>query len=61
MYYSLETFSECNRIPIHTFTGYFFSGVSYCNDRERVFIFVYDTKEKENQNTRQSYLFVQIR
>jgi hypothetical protein len=33
-----------------------FSEVSYCYDRERVFIFVYDTKEKDHQNTRQSDL-----
>jgi hypothetical protein len=31
-----------------------FSGVSYCDNRERVFMFDYDTKEKEHQNTRQS-------
>jgi hypothetical protein len=31
-----------------------FSGVSYCDNRERVFMFDYDTKEKERQNTRQS-------
>jgi hypothetical protein len=30
-----------------------FSGVSYCDNRERVFMFDYDTKEKEQQNTRQ--------
>jgi hypothetical protein len=30
-----------------------FSGVSYCGNRERVFMFEYDTKEKEHQNTRQ--------
>jgi hypothetical protein len=29
-----------------------FSGISYCDNRERVFIFDYDTKEKEHQNTR---------
>jgi hypothetical protein len=33
---------------------YLFSGVSYCDNNERVFIFDYDTKEKEHQNTRQS-------
>jgi hypothetical protein len=31
-----------------------FSGVSYCDSRERVFMFDYDTKEKEHQNSRQS-------
>jgi hypothetical protein len=31
-----------------------FSGVSYCDNRERVFMFYYDTKEKEHQNTQQS-------
>jgi hypothetical protein len=31
-----------------------FPGVSYCENRERVFMFDYDTKEKEHQNTRQS-------
>jgi hypothetical protein len=31
-----------------------FSGVSYFDTRERVFISDYDTKEKEHQNTRQS-------
>jgi hypothetical protein len=31
-----------------------FYGVSYCDNRERVFMFGYDTKEKEHQNTRQS-------
>jgi hypothetical protein len=30
-----------------------FSGVLYCDNRERVFMFDYDTKEKEHQNTRQ--------
>jgi hypothetical protein len=29
-------------------------GVSYCDNRKRVFMFDYDTKEKEHQNTRQS-------
>jgi hypothetical protein len=29
-------------------------GVLYCDNRERVFMFDYDTKEKEHQNTRQS-------
>jgi hypothetical protein len=33
-----------------------FSGVSW-NNRERVFMFDYDTKEKEHQNTRQSDLY----
>jgi hypothetical protein len=28
-----------------------FSGVSYSSNRERVFMFDYDTKEKEHQNT----------
>jgi hypothetical protein len=28
-----------------------FSGVSYSGNRERVFIFDYDTKEKEHKNT----------
>jgi hypothetical protein len=27
------------------------SGVSYCDNKERVFIFDYHTKEKEHQNT----------
>jgi hypothetical protein len=31
-----------------------FSGISNCDNRERVFMFDYDTKEKEHQNTRQS-------
>jgi hypothetical protein len=31
-----------------------FSEVSYCDNRECLFMFDYDTKEKENQNTRQS-------
>jgi hypothetical protein len=31
-----------------------FPGVSYCDNRERDFMFDYDTKEKEHQNTRQS-------
>jgi hypothetical protein len=31
-----------------------FPGISYCDNRERVFMFDYDTKEKEHQNTRQS-------
>jgi hypothetical protein len=30
-----------------------FSGVSYCDNRERDFMFDYDKKEKEHQNTRQ--------
>jgi hypothetical protein len=30
-----------------------FSEVSYYDNREREFIFDYDTKEKEHQNTRQ--------
>jgi hypothetical protein len=34
-----------------------FSGVSYCDNRERVFMFDFDTKEKEHQNTRQSDAF----
>jgi hypothetical protein len=33
-----------------------FSGVSYCDNRERVFMFDYYTKEKEHRNTRQSLL-----
>jgi hypothetical protein len=37
-----------------------FSGVSYCDNKERVFMFDYDTKKKEHQNTRQSDL-LQIR
>jgi hypothetical protein len=28
-----------------------FSGVSYCDYRERFFMFDYDTKEEEHQNT----------
>jgi hypothetical protein len=32
--------------------------VLYCGDRERVFIFSYDTKEKEYQNTWQSELYL---
>jgi hypothetical protein len=32
----------------------FFSDISYCDNRERVFMLDYDTKEKEHQNTRQS-------
>jgi hypothetical protein len=39
------------QVLVHWF---FFSGVSYCDNRERVFMFDYDTKEKEHQNTRQS-------
>jgi hypothetical protein len=31
-----------------------FSGDSYCNNRDCVFMFDYDTKEKEHQNTRKS-------
>jgi hypothetical protein len=31
-----------------------FSGVSYCDNRGRVFMIDYDTKEKEHQNTRRS-------
>jgi hypothetical protein len=31
-----------------------FPGVSYCDNRVHVFMFDYDTKEKEHQNTRQS-------
>jgi hypothetical protein len=34
-----------------------FSGVSYCDNRERVVMFDYDTKEKKHQNTRQSDLY----
>jgi hypothetical protein len=34
-----------------------FSGVPYCDNRDRDFTFDYDTKEKEHQNTRQSYLY----
>jgi hypothetical protein len=34
-------------------TLFLFSGVSYCDQREHVFIFVYETKEKEHQNNRQ--------
>jgi hypothetical protein len=40
------------------YTGYFFSGVSYGNNWECAFIFAYDTKEKEHQNTRQSDLYL---
>jgi hypothetical protein len=46
----------------------FFSGDPYSDNRERVFMFDYDTKEKEQQNSRRSDLyseatppFVQIR
>jgi hypothetical protein len=31
-----------------------FSGVLYCDNRERAFMFDYDTEEKEHQNTRLS-------
>jgi hypothetical protein len=31
--------------------GFIYSGVSYCDNREHVFIFAYDKKEKEHQNT----------
>jgi hypothetical protein len=31
-----------------------FLRVSFCDNRERVLMFDYDTKEKEHQNTRQS-------
>jgi hypothetical protein len=31
-----------------------FSRVSYCDNRERVFMFDYDTKEKAHQKNRQS-------
>jgi hypothetical protein len=34
-----------------------FCGVSFCGSRERVFMFDYDTEEKEHQNTRQSDLY----
>jgi hypothetical protein len=34
-----------------------FCGVSYCGIRKRVFVFDYDTKDKEHQNTRQSDLY----
>jgi hypothetical protein len=34
-----------------------FSWVSYCDIRERDFIYDYDSKEKEHQNTRQSDLY----
>jgi hypothetical protein len=34
-----------------------FSGISYCNNGERVFMFDFDTKEREHQNTRQSDLY----
>jgi hypothetical protein len=34
-----------------------FSGVSNFDGREFVFIFAYDTKKKEHQNTRQSDLY----
>jgi hypothetical protein len=33
-----------------------FSWVSYCDNRNRVFIIAFDTKVKEHQNTRQSHL-----
>jgi hypothetical protein len=36
---------------------FIFSGVSYCDKRERVFVFDYDKKKKEHQNTRQSDLY----
>jgi hypothetical protein len=32
-----------------------FLKVSYCGNRKRAFMFDHDTKEKEHQNTRQSY------
>jgi hypothetical protein len=35
-----------------------FSGVSYCDKGEHVFIFAYDTIEEEHQNTGQSHLFL---
>jgi hypothetical protein len=35
-----------------------FCGVSYCGIRDRAFMFDYDTKEKEHQNTRQSDLYL---
>jgi hypothetical protein len=41
-------YSDCS------FIGYFLSGVSFCDIRERAYIFDYDTKEKEHQNTWQS-------
>jgi hypothetical protein len=48
---------ECHiRVLVHWFL---FSGVSYCDNRVRVLIFVYDTKEKEHQNTRQSGLYLE--
>jgi hypothetical protein len=34
---------------------FIFAGVSYCDNRERAFMFDYDTKEKEHLNTRQSH------
>jgi hypothetical protein len=52
-----ERYSDRNITFRCSFIGYFLSRVSYCNNRERAFIFVYDTKEKENQNTRQSDLY----
>jgi hypothetical protein len=33
---------------------FLYSEVSFCDIRERDFIFAYDTKEKEHQNTWQS-------
>jgi hypothetical protein len=49
-----ERESDRNIIFQYSFIGSFLSGVSYCDNRERVFMFDYDTKEKEHQNTRQS-------
>jgi hypothetical protein len=53
-YYGRER--ECDRNIIFkcSFIGYFFSEVTYCDNRERIFMFDYDTKEEEYQNTRQS-------
>jgi hypothetical protein len=48
-----EKESDRNIIFRCSFIGYF-HGVSYCDNRERGFLFDYDTKEKEHQNTRQS-------
>jgi hypothetical protein len=37
-----------------------FSVMSFCDNRERIFIFYYDTKEKEHQNTWQSDLYSRV-
>jgi hypothetical protein len=43
---------------IQMFVHWFiFAEVSFCDNRERAFMFDYDTEEKEHQNTRQSDLY----